>query len=192
MLSFLIKLSSPLSFLSPTSVALQMGRKVNSAFLSPSRILLPSLFKQEEKSTQFFSLPLVSWCILLPSLFKQEEKSTQFFSLPLVSCFHRYLGKRKSPFNSSLSFSSLVSITLLVRGKVCWALLPPFHLLLPLLSRWEENLGSSLSLSSLVSIVVQVGGRLHFAPLSWFPCPWMHALSIMLLSLGSLAPQCVL
>jgi hypothetical protein len=61
-----------------------------------------------------------------------------------------------------------------------------------LLSRWEENLGSSLSLSSLVSIVVQVGGRLHFAPLSWFPCPWMRALSIMLFSLGSLAPQCVL
>ncbi len=157
MLPFLIKLSSSLSFLSPTFITLQAGRKVPLALLFPSRLLLPSLFMQKEKSP---------W----------------LFSLPFVSCFHCYLGEKKSPFGSSLSLLSLASIALWAGGKVWSALLPPSHLLLPLLSKWEENLGSFLSPSTSICIVIQARGRSRLAPLSWFPCSWMHALNIMLLS----------
>jgi hypothetical protein len=43
-------------------------------------------------------------------------------------------------------------------------------------------LGSFLSLSTPICIVIQARRRCRLAPRSWFPCSWMHALSIMLLS----------
>ncbi len=109
-----------LSLLSPISIALQARGKVHTTLFLPS-------------------------CLMLPSLFSQEEKSIRFLFFPFVSCFHSSSSGRKSPFDSSPSFSSPTSIG----GRKIWALVFPFHLMFPLLFTREEDLVWLLSLDSL-------------------------------------------
>jgi len=108
------------------------------SLLSPTSIVLHA--RGKVRSTLF---PLS--CLMLPSLFKQKEKSIQFLFFLFISCFHSSLGKRKSLFDSSPSFSSPTSIG----GRKIWALVFPFHVMFPLLFTREEDLVWLLSLDSL-------------------------------------------